>query len=184
MPIYINLAHQPEDGKPWKHLSPTCTTLLERARSGYELRKVRNPDNKKPPKSWRYRRCPECFEDGSVLADAPKTPPWQNRAVSLEREKRPGTFWVYNICDPEEKTAQVGKAENLATRLQSRWRATLASRFGQDCIPWLYDRLSVDACFEPEMGADPYETEAAALAAERALRDRLESEGWHVSSMV
>ena len=75
-------------------------------------------------------------------------------------------------------------ASDLFQRLSSRWRATCNTRFGQDCIPWLYDCLRDDPRYEPALNVEAFQTEREALLAEDALRRRLQRDGWHVTSMV
>jgi hypothetical protein len=102
----------------------------------------------------------------------------------MEHEKVKGTYWVYNLHDPERKDAQVGMAGNLASRLRSRWKATCTAGFVPDAIPWLYTRLKTSKTFQPELVVESFPSRALALAAERELRGRLRDEGWNVSSDV
>ena len=186
MPIHINVGHTQDDGgKPWKHLSAHCPLLRERAEAGFPAKKIRNPDNNKPLEEHKYARCPECFGVGrGELSDVTRTPGFLETARRLEQRKAHGTFWVYNVFDRDDLKAQVGMAGDLYTRLRRRWLATRKSRFGEDCIPWLYDKLSSNQGYEPDLEALPFPSRAAALAAERAKREQLAQAGWDEGTMV
>jgi hypothetical protein len=184
--VWINKGHVPEDGgKPWKHGTPHCRLLNERDRLGYLKQRVRNVDNKKPLEEHKRRRCPEpgCFGSreelrGKLLPE----PSWLARARQLEERKPADSYWVYLLFDPALKQFQVGKAKNLYSRLNSRWKATLHGGFGTpDVIPWLHDRLVEDSSYEPQTEFVNCPTSYAALTAERAKRRELRKAGWYDS---
>lgn len=187
--VWINMGHAPEDGgKPWKHGTPHCRLLDERDGQGFRKEKVRNVDDKKPISDHMRRRCPEpgCFGPreemrGRIIP----TPSWLLKANKLEQTKPQGSYWVYLLFDPGLKQFQVGKAKNLYSRLDSRWKATLHGGFGTpDGIPWLHDRLVKNPSYEPQVEFVNYPTSEQALAAERAKRRELRAAGWYDSSDV
>ena len=186
VPIHINVGHtRDDDGKPWKHLSAHCPLLREHAEAGFPAKKIRNPDNNRPPAEHKYARCPECFSvGGGELSNVTRTPRVLETARRLERRKAPGAFWVYNVLDRSDRKAQVGMAGDLYRRLRQRWLATRKSRFGEDCIPWLYDKLSSNPGYEPALEASAFPSRVAALAAERAKREQLVRAGWDEGTMV
>lgn len=182
MAIYINEGHTPEDGgKPWKHLNGSCPRLIECEQRGYPKIRAKNVDDKKPVELHVRRRCPICFKEPQAIRVSGE-PGWLRRARELEATKAGGTYWVYNLSDPERKDAQVGMASNLATRLASRWKASLANGFVQDSIPWLNERLQSDSSYEPRLDVERLGSRSAALAREAELRNTLRTSGWHVSS--
>jgi hypothetical protein len=153
--VWINEAHLPGDGgKPWKHGDPHCPRLQQRARAGFPIRKVRNPDNRKPVEQHVRRRCdvPGCFDPREKLRGRQiPDPAWLRKARGLEHARPASTWWVYLLSDSARKQFQVGKAKDLHQRLRSRFRATLKGGFDRaDGIPWLHDRMAEDLAYEPE----------------------------------
>jgi hypothetical protein len=182
MAIYINEGHTPEDGgKPWKHLKGSCSRLLELEQKGYPKTRVKNVDDKKPLEAHVRRRCPVCFVEPQAIRVSGQ-PQWLRKARELEQSKPSGTYWVYNLYDPEKRDSQVGMAANLATRLMRRWKATIAKGFVQDGIPWLHARLATEPGYEPRLDVERHCSRSTALARERELRESLRASGWYVSS--
>ena len=182
MAIYVNVGHVPSDGsKPWKHLHPRCPALQQRAERGFPVQRVRNIDAGKSLEQQSRRRC-GCFHE-QVKFVPRNDPRWLNEAASAQA-KSPEVFWTYSLHDPATRDAQVGMAQDLRTRLRSRWRATCKAGLPPDGIPWLNARLAEDPSYEPVLDVEPYVTREAALQAEKALRQALRENGWHVSSDV
>lgn len=183
MPIYINRHHIPADrGLPYKHLTRTCPALVATGEHGFAIAHVKNDDHKKPESQHIRRRCPHCFRPAApVTTTAPVPPRFLDDARRLGAA-HPDAFWVYNLHDATRRDAQVGMATDLHARLRSRWTASLKPGFNQDGIPWLNAYLTTNPGYQPTLTATAHPTKPEALAAEKALRAKLLSEGWNVTS--
>ena len=162
-----------------RHLRATCPTLVEAARlQGRKVGSYWGKNTRSRGQGDESTRCPLCFFDGGPIeALRGVVPRWLATAERADYAPRPGHGFVYEIIDPEWRAAVVGSTRHPAKRLRSHWRAATTQRG----IPWLYDRLSEDPGFEPELVL----TEVAEADLKRAEDDRrndLRAAGWEVAT--
>lgn len=182
MSIHVNVGYPPApNGKEWKHLRRTCPELVAREQAGYRVKSdIPNTDRKygEETRLHKRERCPVCFVASIRVFPAHPRPVWLVEAQELERSKAPGTHWVYEVICRTDSAVQVGEAKNLFSRLSERWAASCRGRWGDDCIPWLYDLLEEGRADQVELAAHRFPTKEAALAAEKRIRAQRKREGW------
>ena len=177
--IYINVGYDGEPSEvPARHISGNCARLLEIAARGFP---DKYHDNSEALRR-RTRRCEQCFVELPAIPDAPRVPRFIDAVKAAVRDAGPTASFVYNVHEDGGPNAQIGKANDPAARLRKRWRASLAGGYLDEGIPWLNTRLQIDPTYEPVVTISAHPTSEAAVAAENALRDRLRTEGWLVSS--
>lgn len=181
MPIYLNEGFPPApSGREWKHLRPTCPLLLDRAAEGYAVKPEANPDDGiEDTALHKYERCGVCFKAGKSLAATP-LPAWLESARQLQSSPPDGVgAYVYEIVALKARYVHLGKAraDEIYTRLKNRWDRTCKSRWGRDCVPWMYDLVAEGRRDEIELVLHRFPTEKAAVDAEKRMKRDYDASG-------
>ncbi len=89
--------------------------------------------------------------------------------------------YVYEIFDPAEKLTIVGSTTDLGKRFAAHWRAVSTKPRLGGGAPWLFDKLSANASYEPDWRAELVARQLLKKL-EDELRDDRRGADWEVAT--